>query len=195
MFKKSLLASALIALLSISAHATTIDFEASGSPGTYNNLGYAIDGFVFNYTMDNIDISPSATWYGTGPAHSGSFAALNNWGGTGELSLLGGGTFSFQNLWLKGWYGDINSVSVTGYLGGNEVGSVSGSLSNGWGNYVGNFSSIDKLAIVTSGIFLVDDISVNSTMAPVPEPETYAMLMAGLGLLGAVTRRRKSLAA
>lgn len=27
--------------------------------------------------------------------------------------------------------------------------------------------------------------------APVPEPETYAMLLAGLGLLGAVARRRK----
>ncbi len=29
-------------------------------------------------------------------------------------------------------------------------------------------------------------------LAPVPEPETYAMLLAGLGLMGAVTRRRRS---
>ena len=28
------------------------------------------------------------------------------------------------------------------------------------------------------------------TVAPVPEPETYAMLIAGLGLIGAVSRRR-----
>jgi hypothetical protein len=28
--------------------------------------------------------------------------------------------------------------------------------------------------------------------APVPEPETYAMLLAGLGLIGAMRRRRKS---
>lgn len=28
--------------------------------------------------------------------------------------------------------------------------------------------------------------------APVPEPETYAMLLAGLGLMGAIARRRKS---
>jgi hypothetical protein len=26
---------------------------------------------------------------------------------------------------------------------------------------------------------------------PIPEPETYAMLLAGLGLLGVVARRRK----
>ncbi len=30
------------------------------------------------------------------------------------------------------------------------------------------------------------------TAAPVPEPETYAMMMAGLGLIGMVARRRKS---
>jgi hypothetical protein len=30
-----------------------------------------------------------------------------------------------------------------------------------------------------------------ASVAPVPEPETYAMLLAGLGLMGAVTRRRK----
>jgi hypothetical protein len=28
-------------------------------------------------------------------------------------------------------------------------------------------------------------------VAPVPEPETFAMLLAGLGLIGAITRRRK----
>jgi hypothetical protein len=34
---------------------------------------------------------------------------------------------------------------------------------------------------------------INSViLAPVPEPETYAMLLAGLGLIGAVARRRKT---
>lgn len=35
-----------------------------------------------------------------------------------------------------------------------------------------------------------DGLTVHA--APVPEPETYAMLLAGLGLMGAVTRRRKT---
>ncbi len=33
-------------------------------------------------------------------------------------------------------------------------------------------------------------ISANFLAAPVPEPESYAMLLAGLGLLGVITRRR-----
>ncbi len=35
-------------------------------------------------------------------------------------------------------------------------------------------------------------LSVNFQAAPVPEPETYAMLLAGLGLMGAVVRRRRA---
>ena len=36
----------------------------------------------------------------------------------------------------------------------------------------------------------LDNISV--VAAPVPEPETYAMMLAGLGLMGTIVRRRKS---
>ena len=35
-------------------------------------------------------------------------------------------------------------------------------------------------------------ITYNYVAMPVPEPETYAMLLAGLGLMGVVARRRKS---
>jgi len=47
--------------------------------------------------------------------------------------------------------------------------------------------------------FFSDSTSINATLtalAPVavPEPETYALMMAGLGLLGFVARRRKALA-
>src|SRR5689334_7746892 len=82
---------------------TIIDFEASGTPGNVNSLDYAIDGYMFNFTMDNIDISPSSPWAGQGPAHSGSFAALNNYWGVGEIFRQDGGTFTFDNLWIKTW--------------------------------------------------------------------------------------------
>jgi len=39
------------------------------------------------------------------------------------------------------------------------------------------------------------DASYSVTLAPVPEPETYALLLAGLGMLGTVARRRRIAAA
>jgi hypothetical protein len=37
----------------------------------------------------------------------------------------------------------------------------------------------------------VSNLALYSTTAPVPEPETYAMLLAGLGVVGFVARRRR----
>jgi hypothetical protein len=37
----------------------------------------------------------------------------------------------------------------------------------------------------------IDNLRTAPIAAPVPEPETYAMLLAGLGLLGAFSRRRR----
>ena len=42
----------------------------------------------------------------------------------------------------------------------------------------------------TSGLYGVS-VNFNSTTAPIPEPETYAMMLAGLGLMGFVARRRR----
>lgn len=37
----------------------------------------------------------------------------------------------------------------------------------------------------------LSEVTFKGSVAPVPEPETYAMLLAGLGLIGAVAKRRK----
>ena len=41
------------------------------------------------------------------------------------------------------------------------------------------------------GTIYIDDISLKSTVTAVPEPESYAMFMAGLGGLGFLIRRRR----
>jgi len=56
------------------------------------------------------------------------------------------------------------------------------------GNYAFDFYFAERH---TTGSNLTIETSLNLVTAPVPEPETYAMLLAGLGLLGVVARRRK----
>ncbi len=52
----------------------------------------------------------------------------------------------------------------------------------------------DSTGAELSGFTIVTDSGrpFLPTLAPVPEPESYAMFLAGLGLMGAIARRRKS---
>jgi len=182
------LAAILSAAISFGANATTIDFEASGTPYAYNSLDYAIDGFIFNFTMDNVDIGPGS-WANQGPAHSGHFAALNNHGGPGVMSREDGAIFSLQNLWIKGW-GTDGPTTIAGFLAGAQVGLATINITgNSWQQVSLNLAEVDSIQItIPGGNFLLDDITVNA----VPEPQTYAMLLAGLGYMGLAANRRRN---
>jgi type III secretory pathway component EscS len=52
----------------------------------------------------------------------------------------------------------------------------------------------DTLSDLTGGhgTYTLNTINASAVLTPVPEPETYAMLLAGLGMIGAMVRRRKA---
>ncbi len=106
---------------------------------------------------------------------------------------------------LSFWY----SARPDTAAGTNDIkvkfGSFSSTVLNGVGNATSvnnwqHFSQVVDLGTTTSSALIfygkgtsdgfggaLDNISVTS----VPEPETYAMLLAGLGLMGCIARRRK----
>jgi hypothetical protein len=68
-------------------------------------------------------------------------------------------------------------------------------LSNNWGNTTyfnvttGTGPLIASVSFTASqNAFETDN---HAFLSPIPEPETYAMMLAGLGLLGFMARRRK----
>ncbi len=95
----------------------------------------------------------------------------------------------------------VSVYSTTGSFCGGECGegvlsnaSVSATADFGHTIAWGGFASVTSGGNPVTG-YTVSSLSGFNYAAPVPEPETWAMMLAGLGLLGGLTRRRPALPA
>lgn len=199
----------LLSFWSLAASAEVITFDditddGSGA-GTIISNGYAglnwdnfrvmnAPAFTLNYGLNG---------YQNGVV-SGTNVAFNAFGY--EAVTSSGGTFTFDSAYFTGAWNDGLTISVLGYNGASLIDSISFLVdSSGPVLQTFNWSGIDKLVFDSSGgtpnpnfpgigsgvHFAMDNMSINS-VSPVPEPETYAMLLAGLGLMGFALYRRKN---
>lgn len=91
----------------------------------------------------------------------------------GSISLSNGTTGIYSNT------GTTNTGDISAILGqGNYTLTVTGTASP---------VTLSGLGAIGSG----GSYSIYGNMAPVPEPESYAMFLAGLGVIGAVVSRRR----
>ncbi len=111
--------------------------------------------------------------------------------------------FSLSYFDVGGWaqipVGSPGPLVVTGYSGAPTPLSLSiafprGSFVEG-GVTTSLFTNLESLTMRIDGypnktVYVAID---NLVLTPVPEPETYALLLAGLGLLTVIGRRRKTL--
>ena len=86
--------------------------------------------------------------------------------------------------------------TFTGILTGVAGGSTHNWLQYTLSNFLLNASGTTRLSFFATGTSeglgtSLDNVSVTA-VSPVPEVETYAMLLAGLGLIGAASRRRRN---
>ena len=125
------------------------------------------------------------------------FDANNVQIGTLSYSVTGGQQQSLEWTFNELAYGNGDALNLTFFynyldkLAGNTFTQASASRTTG--NLLDgfNFGEI-KLAPSDKGMS-VSSVVLNYTAAtaPVPEPESYAMLLAGLGVMGFVARRRQ----
>ena len=148
---------------------------------------------LFGNSADNGGLTLNPANWGTSPTFS--FWAKGATGTTGNLTwalryLDGTGTI------LAGTVGQtLNSVNPSTWT---QFGTTLAIPANTVGVFFETTFAIGPVGVQPSGLaftgggFLIDDISLQSTVVTaVPEPESYAMLLAGLGGLGFLSRRRR----
>jgi hypothetical protein len=154
---------------------------------------------VVGNTPQVLDLSDGSAFFGD------TFAA-------GNAGATFDDHFTFSVTGTSGWNFDgiVASISrsadtgldITGlslYTSGNTLVSAGSQMSSGifdiWTLSSSNLSAGDYYLAVSGN--LVSDNAASfggavSLAAPVPEPETYGMMLAGLGVLGYMARRRKA---
>lgn len=194
----SIAAALLLAALGTGAQAQNLitngDFEmsavATDSFETYTNLG----GYVATLwgsdstsgTHKIVDVAGDQSMaFGGGDSAYTSFSVGS--AGTYDLSFdyVGSGFWALYDLGTSSYVSPGPLVQFSG--AGTGTASFALTASNSYKLYFGSLGA--GLPGLTTGV-AIDDVSVMAA-APVPEPESYAMLVAGLGVLGLMTRRRQ----
>ncbi len=115
----------------------------------------------------------------------------------GHLLLEVASATSFDHLTISGigmFFGEIDIFFLDGFT--PTTGEFFDFIATGASAQFGNGFSWQVLGLNSDFTFGTDfaggfTLNTTGTLAPVPEPETYALMLAGLALLGFVARRRK----
>lgn len=106
---------------------------------------------------------------------------------------VSGAAFQFSGLTFSLWDGATSLISVTGTaVGGNQIAIFSDLKATSF-DLVGGKAYTLKImgtSIGAPNTAVGTVYASNGLVSAVPEPESYALLLAGLGLIGAVAKRR-----
>lgn len=180
-FTKRLSVLAGVALsLSTAASADTLDFSALSS-GYQNTTTLVLSNATITSYGNNLYVGAA----GIGK----EICAIGSRGCEADMGISFNYAISGLTFVTSGWQnGDL--INVSAYNGATFLGSVV-QASNGLVD-LSTYSHVTRIYMddqsAAYGV-AYDHFSFNA--AAVPEPETYAMLLAGLGLMGAVAGRRK----
>ncbi|MET0207932.1 MAG: PEP-CTERM sorting domain-containing protein [Burkholderiaceae bacterium] len=218
--RTALAAIAIVAALPAAQAAdVTLDFSGNicGAAGNLACANYSEIGQNYGDIADVLDVSHRSVVAATGATHESflKFWAANYsdldgvaWGGADQTGYYSEMTFTAgagQQVTLNGF--DFGDYADRNYGSNASIFDLGGALLWSSGSFNPGVTSTHFAPSITStsGLVLrwgpdgydvgIDNIQLtvgNAVTAPVPEPETYALMLAGLVAIGAYARRRRA---
>lgn len=182
------IAAVLLGTFAIAGSASAVTFEgASGSAAVTDYSAGSLLSFDLDFSSLNsvvLNFKLDASDIGSGLSFNSLVRNLSGLGIDEMMFKISGASFN-----------GLGNISNDGF---HAITGSGKSATGGWATfapglttefYIGSpFDNSNDWGINLAGLNAGDTFSI---MVAVPEPEQYAMLLAGLGVIGAVARRRK----
>ena len=187
---------AAMALAFCASQASAVPFvtAAASVPATpFSYSPFTVGGTIAS-TTGFTTVTGSAPFSSLEPGYGGgSYSVVSsisnlNANTTGTLTF-GTVLSSFTFLWGSPDVGNVLTVNGIDFSGATVFGASHSVGNNDDTRYV----TVTDTAGFTSLTFTASNVAFEvAQVTPVPEPETYALMLAGLGAIGWIARRRKS---
>ncbi|APA70525.1 FxDxF family PEP-CTERM protein [Janthinobacterium sp. 1_2014MBL_MicDiv] len=169
---KSLIAAAVLGAATIgSAYAASYTVNLTNTTGNLWTGGFNATPSPLGVFTDTFTFTPDATFGSTAQAFLANLSVTGS-----DASSI---NFTSANL---------NGIALTGFGGPTVFGYAQGQVLAPTSLLFNGPMTLTVMGSTNGGSY---GGTFNLNLAPVPEPETYGMLLAGLGILGFLARRRK----
>jgi hypothetical protein len=197
--KHSLFALATAAAFAVPAHANEIVFQEDHSTNwqaiapTYGSISGVLD---VSYADPQRNTNNLRFWADSYSGRPAAFAGDIDAGSTALITLtpLSGNSVRLDSFFLGSYVNldrgtsyfidDLATPGIDFQSGATTIGALGLTVARAFTSATGIRIGFGPTA------YNVGINNINFTINPVPEPESYALLLAGLGLMGAVARRK-----
>lgn len=160
------------------------DFRVPGESRAYINNGYAL--LSLNISIYDDDYYNSITWEQTVSQPGLSLTVADSFQNSNSYGVRLTGTQNIANIYAFQYY-----YNNTGNFLTMDIRRQSNGLYqlSGFTSFDGQVGSVGDQ--YTRNTFVMDDVRLNLSTLPVPEPASWALLIAGFGTVGASLRARR----